>query len=90
MDQQAVEALATALDGDDVARTAKQQLRSTEDTSAAFKAWAAESFAFARNTSYAPALLTELGTGTGAARRGGAPRARVCGGSGMRAWLRRA
>jgi hypothetical protein len=34
--------------------------------SAAFKAWAAESHAFARNTSYAPALLDDLDGGKGA------------------------
>jgi hypothetical protein len=36
------------------------------DMSAAFKAWAAESHAFARNTSYAPALLDDLDGGKGA------------------------
>ena len=35
------------------------------DMSAAFKAWAAESHAFAANTSYAPELLDALGDGRG-------------------------
>jgi hypothetical protein len=37
--------------------------------SAAFKAWAAESHAFAANTSYAPELLDALGNGQGAHTR---------------------
>lgn len=63
VDRKAVDALAQQLDGDDVAATANTAITSTAEMSAAFKAWAAESHAFARNTSYADALLADLGTG---------------------------
>ena len=63
VDRKAVDALAAQLDGADVAAVAATPLASTSDVSAAFKAWAAESHAFARNTSYAPALLADLADG---------------------------
>ena len=63
VDAKAVQALADELDDDGVADIASTPMGSTADTSAAFKAWAAESHAFARNTSYAAALLADLGDG---------------------------
>lgn len=63
VDRKAVDALAAQLDGADVAEIATRPMTSTAEMSAAFKAWAAESHAFARNTSYAPQLLADLGSG---------------------------
>ena len=63
VDRKAVDALAAQLDGPDVAALAAAPLASTAEMSAAFKAWAAESHALAQNTSYAPALLADLGDG---------------------------
>ena len=64
VDAKAVQALAAELDDDGVAEIAATPFANTAAMSAAFKAWAAESHAFARNASYAPALLDELGGGT--------------------------
>ena len=59
----AVLALAEELDDSEVAHIAGDLIQSTAELSAAFKAWALESFGFARNTSYAEGLLDELGSG---------------------------
>ncbi len=60
-----VAALAEALDGDDLARIAAVRVTSTDEMSSLFRFWASESFAFAKNTSYAQPLLADLGGGTG-------------------------
>ena len=63
VDRKAVDALAAQLDGPDVAALAAAPLGSTAEMSAAFKAWASESHTLAQNTSYAAALLADLGDG---------------------------
>ena len=64
VDMASVEALAASLDGPDVAHIVSTPLADTAAVSDAFHAWADDSHAWARNTSYSAELIASLGIGT--------------------------